>query len=545
MLSDYQIAKSVQLKPITQVAESLGLGDQIETYGKYKAKVNFDTSTYLAKRGKLVLVTAINPTRYGEGKTTISIGLADAMKRLGTKVSLALREPSLGPVFGLKGGAAGGGYAQIAPMEDINLHFTGDLHAITSANNLLCAAIDNHLFQGNALDIDENNIIFHRCMDMNDRALRSMRVSIGVGVEREDRFDITAASEIMAILCLSEDAEDLKRRLSNIIVAYTKSGEVVTAGDLKVTEAMAILLWDALKPNLVQTLEGTPAFVHGGPFANIAHGCNSIRATKLALSLSDVVVTEAGFGADLGAEKFMDIKCRIGGLKPSGVVIVATARALKHMGGAEDVNVENIDALSRGLVNLEAHIEGMTGFGYKPVVAINRFYQDTDAEIETIRVACSRYGVEAVCTTAFAEGGKGAEQLARVVLDNLAEPHAPTYAYEDSDSVETKLYKLARRLGADGIEMSDKAKKALLDMGDRARDLPICLAKTQYSLSDDMNLLGRPSGFTIKIRDLILKAGAGFIVAVAGSIMLMPGLNKTPNYMNMSIDNDGNIVGLF
>lgn len=545
MLSDYQIAKSVQLKPITQIAESIGVVDQLETYGRYKAKVNFDSSIYNHKQGKLILVTAINPTKYGEGKTTISIGLADGMRRIGVKSSLALREPSLGPVFGLKGGAAGGGYAQIAPMEDINLHFTGDLHAITSANNLLCAAIDNHLFQGNALDIDENNVIFHRCMDMNDRALRGVKVSMGVGVEREDAFDITAASEIMAVLCLSEDATDLKRRLSNIIVAYTKSGEVVTAGDLEVTEAMAILLWDALKPNLVQTLEGTPAFVHGGPFANIAHGCNSVRATKLAMSLSDVVVTEAGFGADLGAEKFMNIKCRTAGLKPSGVVIVATARALKHMGGAEDVNVENIEALGLGMVNLEAHIEGMTAFGYKPVVAINRFYQDTDAEIECIKNACARYGVEAVCTTAFAEGGKGAEELARVVMESLVEPHVPTFTYSDDDTLLVKLDKLARRLGADGVELSPKALKALEDMGDRANGLPICLAKTQYSLSDDMNLLGRPSGFTVKIRDLILKAGAGFVVAVAGSIMLMPGLNKTPNYMKMTIDEDGNITGLF
>lgn len=545
MLSDYQIAKSVQLKPITQIAESIGVVDQLETYGRYKAKVNFDTSIYNRKQGKLILVTAINPTRYGEGKTTISIGLADGMKRIGVNVALALREPSLGPVFGLKGGAAGGGYAQIAPMEDINLHFTGDLHAITSANNLLCAAIDNHLFQGNELDIDENNIIFHRCMDMNDRALRGVKVSQGIGVERDDAFDITAASEIMAVLCLSEDATDLKRRLSNIIVAYTKSGEVVTAGDLEVTEAMAILLWDALKPNLVQTLEGAPAFVHGGPFANIAHGCNSVRATKLAMSLSDVVVTEAGFGADLGAEKFMNIKCRTAGLQPSGVVIVATARALKHMGGAEDVNIEDIDSLRLGMVNLEAHIEGMTAFGYKPVVAINRFYQDTDKEIECIKSACARYGVEAVCTTAFAEGGKGAEELARVVMNNLVEPHLPVFTYNDDDTLLVKLDKLARRLGADGVELSPKALKALEDMGDRADRLPICLAKTQYSLSDDMNLLGRPSGFTIKIRDLILKAGAGFVVAVAGSIMLMPGLNKTPNYMKMSIDNDGSIVGLF
>lgn len=543
MKTDIEIAESVQLTDIGQVAARIGIDStECTRYGNYMAKVNPKEGS-----GKLILVTAINPTAGGEGKTTISIGLADGMRRIGKKVCLALREPSLGPVFGIKGGAAGGGYAQIAPMDDINLHFTGDLHAITAANNLLAAMIDNHMYWGNELRIQE--VTWHRCMDMNDRALREIMCGIGYN-ERRDNFDITAASEVMAILCLSRDAADLKARLGRIIVGTNDKGEPVTAADLKAHEAMAILLKDAIRPNLVQTLEGVPAFVHGGPFANIAHGCNSIIATKTALHYADYVVTEAGFGADLGAEKFLDIKCRTADLKPDAVVIVATVRALKCAGGKQDNLSQRDDAaLRKGLPNLLKHIENMRGvYGRKCLVAINRFATDGDAEIAIIAEAVAAAGAQAVCAECWAKGGAGAEQLATSVAALCDLPDSPlTFAYENSDTLCQKIEKVATRVyGADGVTFLSEAKAKLdtLQSSPQWASLPVCIAKTQYSLSDDPALLGRPQGFTVTVRDVALRSGAGFIVALAGKILLMPGLSKTPNAQNMTIEN-GEIRGLF
>lgn len=544
MKSDIEIAESVQLQPVADMARSLGI-DEYEPYGAYKAKV----APKRGKRGKLILVTAINPTAAGEGKTTVSIGLADGMHRLGKKVVLALREPSLGPVFGVKGGAAGGGYAQIAPMDDINLHFTGDLHAITAANNLLSAMIDNHIYFGNALGLKK--ITWHRCLDCNDRALRKTVVGLDWNCVREDSFDITAASEIMAALCLSKDAADLKVRLGDIIVGYTKDNKPVTARDLKAEEAMAILLKDAAKPNLVQTLEHTPAFVHGGPFANIAHGCNSVMATETALYYGDYTVTEAGFGADLGAEKFLDIKCRTAGLNPAAVVIVATARALKNAGGVSkaDLNAENVPALKKGLPNLIKHIENITGvFGLPCVVAINRFYSDTAAEIAAIRAGVEALGVQAIETECFAKGGAGAEALAAVVTE-IADysDKQLQFAYPLDMSIADKIRAVATKVyGAADVKFLPAALKSLEALqGTAAEGLPVCIAKTQYSLSDNAALLGRPEGFTVTVRDVAFRAGARFTVALAGDIMLMPGLPAVPNAEKMTISPDGVIRGLF
>lgn len=543
MKTDIQIASEAKLKPIEKVAASLGIKRKdVRLYGDYMAKVSPACGD-----GKVVLVTAINPTAAGEGKTTVSIGLADAMKKIGLKVSLALREPSLGPVFGIKGGATGGGYAQIAPMDDINLHFTGDLHAITSANNLLAAMIDNHIYFGNELGIEK--VTFHRCLDMNDRALRFIHCGIKYN-DRDDSFDITAASEVMAALCLSRDADDLKRRLGNIIAGYDKSGNPVYAKQLKADEAMTILLKDALSPNLVQTLEGVPAFVHGGPFANIAHGCNSITATRTAMRYADFVVTEAGFGADLGAEKFLDIKCRAAGIKPDAVVVVATVRALKCAGGKskETLSMRDDAALKAGLGNLIKHIENITRvYSRKCVVAVNRFASDEDGEIEIVKNACKELGADAVCVTVFADGGKGGVELAKKVKELCDAPDSEfTYCYELSDSVEEKITKVATKIyGADGVEFDSAAKEMLAKIkGTEWERYPVCIAKTQYSLSDDAKLLGRPTGFKIRVRDLTVRAGAEFIVALAGDILLMPGLSKTPNAQNMTYIN-GVISGLF
>ena len=540
MKTDIEIANEAKLQPITEIAESLGIdADKLECYGKYKAKVTARGD----KQGKLILVTAINPTPAGEGKTTISIGLADGLKKTGRSVCLALREPSLGPVFGIKGGAAGGGYAQIAPMEDINLHFTGDLHAITSANNLLSAMVDNHIYWGNELKIKE--VTWHRCQDVNDRALRFVKTGMTFACERDDRTDITAASEVMACFCLARDIDDLKFRLGNIVVGLDEDGKQVTARDLKAEEAMTILLKDAIKPNLVQTLEGVPAFVHGGPFANIAHGCNSIQATYTALSYADYAVTEAGFGADLGAEKFLDIKCRMAGLTPDAVVIVATLRALKCAGGkSENLSERDDEALLGGLGNLKKHVENVTGVYKLPcVVAINRFLTDTDEEIELLQKELSAYGVKAVCCECFAKGGAGATALADAVAE-LTEGAKPKmeFSYDLTDTTEQKIEKIARKIyGADGVIFTDKAKE---DIAKYPQDIPVCIAKTQYSLSDDPKLIGRPTGFKITVREVMYKAGAGFLVAVAGNIMLMPGLSKSPNAERMSI-NDGVVKGLF
>lgn len=540
MLTDIEIADSAVLKPITEIAASLGVDEgDLECYGKYKAKV----TKLGAKKGKLVLVTAINPTPAGEGKTTVSIGLADGLKKTGRSVCLALREPSLGPVFGIKGGAAGGGYAQIAPMEDINLHFTGDIHAITAANNLLAAMIDNHIYWGNTLGIKE--VTWHRCLDVNDRALRAVRSGVGMNCERDDRFDITAASEIMAILCLADDIDDLKRRLGNIVVGLNNDGKPVTARDLKAEEAMTILLKDAIKPNLVQTLEGVPAFVHGGPFANIAHGCNSVQATRMALSYADYAVTEAGFGADLGAEKFLDIKCRVSGLAPSAVVVVATLRALKCAGGkTENLSERDDKALENGIANLLKHVENMTGVYRRPcVVAINRFATDGDEEIALLQGKLAGLGVKAVCTECWAKGGFGATELADEVARLCETETEPlSFCYPLSDTTEEKIEAVARRIyGADGVIFTDKA---LEDMARYPQNLPVCIAKTQYSLSDNPKLIGRPEGFKITVREVMYKAGAEFLVAVAGSIMLMPGLSRSPNAERMSIK-DGVVSGLF
>ena len=547
MLSDIEIAKSCKMQDIGAVAARLGLKEEdIERYGKYKAKISRAPS---AKRGRLVLVTAINPTASGEGKTTVSIGLADGMAKNGKKVCLALREPSLGPVFGIKGGAAGGGYAQVVPMEDINLHFTGDLHAITAANNLLCAMLDNHIFRGNELDIDPGKLYFRRCLDMNDRALRNVTVGQrGEGVEREEHFEITAASEVMAILCLATSLKDLKRRLGNIIVGENRKGEYVYARDLKAEGSMCALLKDAIKPNLVQTLEGTPAIVHGGPFANIAHGCNSILATYTALSLADWVVTEAGFGADLGAEKFLDTKCRIAGIRPDCVVIVATVKALKLHGGADKAHLseENLPALRAGMPNLYKHIENIRNVYNLPVVvAMNRFASDTPAEIETVMRGVEEAGAKAVFTDVFLKGGEGGRELAEAVCA-AAEERGMRYAYDLNDPVEKKIEDVVRKVyGGAGVTFSAVAEEKIADAEKRGYGkLPVIIAKTQYSLSDDAKLLARPEGFTVHVRDVIVKGGAGFIVAVAGNIMLMPGLGKVPAAEHIDVDENGEIVGL-
>ncbi len=548
MLSDIEIAENCTLRDVADVAAELGIAPQdLELYGRYKAKIGGDFS---ARKAKLVLVTAINPTASGEGKTTVSIGLADGMRKLGKKVCLALREPSLGPVFGIKGGAAGGGYAQIVPMEDINLHFTGDLHAITAANNLLCAVLDNHIFRGNELDIDPEKIYFRRCLDMNDRALRNVTVGRGgEGVEREEHFEITAACEVMAILCLATSLSDLKRRLGNIIVGENRRGEYVYARDLKAEGAMCTLLKDAIKPNLVQTLEGTPAIVHGGPFANIAHGCNSIQATYAAMSLADYVVTEAGFGADLGAEKFLDTKCRVAGIEPDCVVVVATVKALKLHGGADKTTLseENLEALEAGMPNLVKHIENIKNVYKKPVVvAMNRFASDTQAEIDLVMRMTEYAGAQAVFTDVFLQGGEGGKELAAAVVKAANQPSRLAYSYDLHDGVVKKVDDIVKNVyGGEGAEFSELALRKIEDIEKRGyKELPVIIAKTQYSLSDNAKLLARPQGFTVHVRDVILKGGAEFIVAVAGNIMLMPGLGKHPAAERIDIDEAGKISGL-
>lgn len=549
-MTDIEIANSVKLRPITEVAKEIGLGDDdIEQYGKYKCKI---MNTGGKPTDKLVLVTAINPTSLGEGKTTTSIGLADGLKRIGKKVCLALREPSLGPVFGIKGGATGGGHAQIAPMEDINLHFTGDLHAITCANNLISSMIDNVLQHGNTLKIDVRRILWNRAVDLNDRALRSVTVGLGGalnGVPREERFNITAASEIMAILCLSKDLEDLKRRVSEIAIAYDIDGRLIKCGELGVTDAVAIVLKDAIKPNLVQTLEGTPAIIHGGPFANIAHGCNSIIATRTALKCADYVITEAGFGADLGAEKFVDIKCRTAGLKPKCIVLVATVRALKYNGGKKNAfDIEDIDSLNRGIVNLQAHIENLKAFGTEVVVAINKFVTDTDREIDIVRDTCLKLGAEVALCEAWAKGGKGGEELAQAVVNAVERSDGKlNFIYSDNDSIVTKIEKVAKTIYHAGqVNIAPKALRAIENLEKLGYGgLPICIAKTQYSFSDDATQLGNPTDYTFSVKDVELRSGAGFIVIIAGNIMLMPGLPKEPSAVKMSIDENLVIKGLF
>lgn len=556
MLTDIEIAKQADIKPISDIAEKLGISaDELEFYGKYKAKLPLSLlKKYENKEdGKLILVTAINPTPAGEGKTTVTVGLGEAMNRIGKKAVIALREPSMGPVFGIKGGAAGGGYAQVIPMEDINLHFTGDMHAITAANNLLCAIIDNHIQQGNELRIDPRRILFKRCLDMNDRALRNVVIGLGGkvnGVPREDGFMITVASEIMAILCLSSGIKDLKDRLGSILTAYTYDGTPVYARDLNAVGSMAALLKDAIKPNLVQTLENTPALMHGGPFANIAHGCNSVTATRLALKLGDYCITEAGFGADLGAEKFLDIKCRCAGLKPSCVVIVATIRALKYNGGVPktELSKENIVALKNGIVNLETHIENMKKYGLPVVVAINRFATDTEAEIETIEAFCKEKDVPVSLTEVFARGGEGGKELAEKVVKTIETKEAHFKPiYDEKLSIKEKLNVLAKEIYRAGdVVFTSNAEKAISEIEKLGKDkLPICVAKTQYSLSDDPQKLGSPKGFTLTVRDVCLSAGAGFIVALTGDIMTMPGLPKQPAAYKIDVDDDGNVSGLF
>ena len=557
MKTDIEIAREAKMLPIKEVAATVGIcEDDLEFYGKYKAKISNEYMNKVSKNpdGKLVLVTAINPTPAGEGKTTTSIGLGMAMSKLGKKTMIALREPSLGPVFGVKGGAAGGGYSQVVPMDDINLHFTGDFHAITAANNLLCAIIDNHLQQGNVLGIDERRILFGRVTDTNDRALRNIIVGLGGkvnGVPREDHFHITVASEVMAILCLAENITDLKERLGNILVAYKYDGSPVYARDLQAHGAMAVLLKDAIQPNLVQTLENTPAIIHGGPFANIAHGCNSVRATKLALKISDYTITEAGFGADLGAEKFLDIKCRKAGLTPSAVVIVATIRALKYNGGVPkaEFKVENLEALKRGSVNLEAHIDNIHKFGLPVVVAINRFDTDTDAEIALLTEMCNSKGVDLALSEVFAKGGDGGIELAKAVIKACEKSSDFKFMYSDDMSVTEKIEAVAKNIyGADGVIFESAAKKQLdeiVKLDDKYSKFPVCFAKTQYSLSDDPTKLGRPSGFNITVREVKLSAGAGFIVVLTGAIMTMPGLPKAPAAYSIDIDENGVITGLF
>lgn len=556
MKTDIQIAQEATMLPIKDVAASIGIKeDDLELYGKYKAKISDELINRTKENpdGKLILVTAINPTPAGEGKTTTSVGLGEAFGRLGKKALIALREPSLGPCFGIKGGAAGGGYAQVVPMEDLNLHFTGDFHAITSANNLLAALLDNHIQQGNELGIDPRQIVWKRCMDMNDRVLRNIVVGLGSkmdGMVREDHFVITVASEIMAILCLADDMADLKKRLGRIIVAYTFDGKPVTANDLQATGSMAALLKDALKPNLIQTLEHTPAIVHGGPFANIAHGCNSVRATKTALKLADYVITEAGFGADLGAEKFFDIKCRMAGLKPDAVVLVATIRALKYNGGVpkDELSSENLDALKAGIVNLEKHIENLHKFGVPVVVTLNSFVTDTKAETDFVEQFCKERGCEFALSEVWEKGGEGGIDLANKVLETIEHKESNfKVLYDDSLSLKEKIETVAKEIyGADGVTYSPAAERELKRITDLGMgDFPVCMAKTQYSLSDDAKKLGRPSGFKINVREVYASAGAGFVVAVNGSIMTMPGLSKKPAAYGIDVDDNGVITGLF
>ena len=554
-MTDIQIAQQAKMLPIREVVEKIGVSeDDIEMYGKYKAKF---TEEFLQKleskpNGKLVLVTAINPTPAGEGKTTISVGLGQALNKVGKKTIIALREPSLGPCFGIKGGAAGGGYAQVVPMEDLNLHFTGDFHAITSANNLLAALLDNHIQQGNELQIDTRQILWKRCIDMNDRVLRNIVVGLGAkadGVVREDHFVISVASEVMAVLCLATDLNDLKERLSKIIVAYNYNGDPVTAGDLKAVGSMAALLKDAIKPNVIQTLEHTPAIVHGGPFANIAHGCNSVRATKAALKLGDICVTEAGFGADLGAEKFMDIKCRLSGLEPDCIVLVATIRALKYNGGVkkDELSSENMDALKKGIVNLEKHIENLKLFGVPVVVTLNAFVSDTEKELDFVKEFCQKLGCRFALANVWEKGGEGGIDLAYKVIEALDEPKSFQPLYSDELSIKDKIFEIATRLyGSDGVNYTPAATRAI----DKIEKMgfghfPVCMAKTQYSLSDDQTRLGRPSGFKINVRDVYVNAGAGFVVVITGAIMTMPGLPKTPAAYNINVDESGAITGLF
>lgn len=554
--SDIEIAQNAKMRPVAEIAEELGIReDELELYGKYKAKVSLDLYKRLEDKpdGKLILVTAITPTPAGEGKTTTSVGLTDGLAKLGKKVMVCLREPSLGPSFGVKGGAAGGGYAQVVPMEDINLHFTGDLHAITTAHNLLAALVDNHLHQGNELGIDPRQVVFRRVLDLNERALRNVIIGLGGkanGVPRESGFDITVASEVMAILCLANSLTDLKERFSRIVVAYTYDGKPVTAGDLQAQGAMTTVMKDAIKPNLVQTLENTPAFVHGGPFANIAHGCNSIMATKTALKLADYVVTEAGFGADLGAEKFFNVKCRYGNLKPDATVIVATVRALKMHGGVpkSDLATENVDALRKGFANLEKHIENVGKFGVPAVVAINVFPTDTQAELDTLFELCQNAGAEVAISDVWAKGGEGGVELAKKVLETLeTKPSNFKVLYDTEASVKDKIATIAREIyGADGVNYTDSASKDIAryeEMG--YGNLPVVMAKTQYSLSDDPSKLARPTGFDITVREVRLSAGAGFLVAITGAIMTMPGLPKKPAANNIDIDENGVITGLF
>ena len=556
MKTDIEIARECVMEPITGVAKTVGLSDDdIELYGKYKCKISEEFLRGLEnkKDGKLVLVTAINPTPAGEGKTTTSIGLAMGLNRLGHKAVLALREPSLGPCFGLKGGAAGGGYSQVVPMDDLNLHFTGDFHAITSANNLCAALLDNHIQQGNELNIDTRNIVLKRCEDMNDRVLRNIVVGLGSkadGYVREDHFVITVASEIMAILCLASDIDDLRKRLSRMVVAYDTGGNIVTADDIHAVGSMMALLKDAMKPNLIQTLEHTPALVHGGPFANIAHGCNSVRATKAALKLGDIAITEAGFGADLGAEKFLDIKCPMAGLKPDACVIVATVRALKYNGGVkkEDLGREDLKALADGIVNLGAHIENIRKYGLPVVVTLNRFDTDTDAELKYVRDYCIEKGCDFALSEVWAKGGEGGEELAKAVLDTLDKKES-TYRplYSNDLPIRQKIEKIALEIyGAKDVSFSDAASKKMAELEKQGfGNLPVCMAKTQYSLSDDPALLGRPEGFTLSVRDMYVSAGAGFIVALTGSIMTMPGLPKKPAAYDIDVDENGQITGLF
>ena len=556
MKTDIQIAQEATLKPIVQVAQLLDMNeDELELYGKYKAKIS---DSYIDKvknnpNGKLVLVTAINPTPAGEGKTTTTVGLGQAFGKLNKKAVIALREPSLGPCFGVKGGAAGGGYAQVVPMEDLNLHFTGDFHAITSANNLLAALLDNHIQQGNELGIDTRSVVWKRCLDMNDRVLRNVVVGLGNkmdGTVREDHFVITVASEIMAVLCLAEDMEDLKKRLSRMVVAYDFEGKPVTAGDLQAVGSMAALLKDAMKPNLIQTLEHTPAIVHGGPFANIAHGCNSVRATKAALKIADYVITEAGFGADLGAEKFFDIKCRIAGLKPDAVVLVATIRALKYNGGVKkaDLNQENLEALEKGIVNLEKHVENLQKYGVPVVVTLNAFVSDTEAETAFVKKFCEDRGCEFALSKVWEKGGEGGIELAEKVLKTLEEKESSFKPlYEDSISLKEKIVTVAKEIyGAKGVEITPTAQKQLQKLEELGfGKLPVCMAKTQYSLSDNPDLLGRPADFSVLVREVYVSAGAGFVVVLTGAVMTMPGLPKKPAALEIDVDNEGVITGLF
>ena len=555
MKTDVEIAQAAQMKPISQVAAELGLGeDDLELYGKYKAKVSLAVWDRLKDRpnGKLILVSAINPTPAGEGKTTNTVGIGDALRRLGKKVVIALREPSLGPCFGVKGGAAGGGYAQVVPMEDINLHFTGDIHAVTSANNLLAAVIDNHIHHGNELSIDPRRITWRRVMDLNERALRSIVLGLGGkanGIPREGGFDIAVASELMAILCLSSDLEDMKARINRIIVAYTYDNRPVTVADLKVAGALTLLFKDAIKPNLVQTLENTPAFVHGGPFANIAHGCNSVMASKFALKMADVLITEAGFGADLGAEKFIDIKCRFAGLEPDAVVLVTTVRALKSHGGMAkaDLGQVNMAALEKGMENLRKHIENIGKFGLPAVVAINAFPTDTAAELAFVESQCQALGAEVALSEVWAKGGAGGEAVARKLLAAIERPKQFRFLYDEKLPIKEKIAIIAREIyGADGVSYTVAADKTIGDLTAMGFDkTPICMAKTQYSLSDDATKLGRPVGFKVTVREMRVSAGAGFLVAITGEIMTMPGLPKRPAAEVMDIDNSGRIVGLF